>query len=293
MALITAQKINDWYDSYRGVETVFAKEIVQATGLVSNQMMLKCGSDFFPCVLYSTSFEEAKVIANLKSGLLGRLEEANNICSLKYYFKPPQSHEEIVFFVTSSSKGYKPFNNMDSQGLFTIQYKNRPSDDLISILGRIIEANNNCQKQKDQKITIDPDTMRKIHLVSKEIAIAVDRLPRKCILRDLSFSGARVIIAGLQKFLVNKQVEIRLEFEDPKDIIMLAGSFVGSVPVAGRDDFAVMHVTFATVPVFYKLRVNDFLTSITRVDQAKAAAKAEQKNAAIQAATTASVAPAK
>jgi hypothetical protein len=262
MAVLTTQKINEYYDRFKALDATFTKEVIGCTGLDKQQVQIKCGSDFFPCFVYSTSFEGARVVINLKSGILEKLQAANNIASLKFFFQVPAANETVAFFVSCTSKGYSNYNTPE-QGLFTLHYKQRPPDDLIEIMGRVLEANLNFSKRHDERIVIDTDNVRKLKLADKEAALAIQGIPRRCILRELTFCGARVIIAGIPKFLLEKPVVLSLEFDDPKENIPLAGKFTGSEEVSGRQDLSVMLISFGEpIPLAYKLRISDFLGAL-------------------------------
>jgi hypothetical protein len=212
--------------------------------------------------VYSTSFEGARVVINLKSGILEKLQAANNIASLKFFFQIPATNEAVAFFISCTSKGYTNYHTPE-QGLFTLHYKQRPPDDLIEIMGRVLEANLNFSKRHEERVTIDADSIRKLHLVDKEVALSIQGVPRRCILRELTFCSARVIIAGISKFLLEKPVELSLEFNDPEETIVLAGKFTKSEDVAGRHDLSAMLISFdEPLPLNYKLRVSDFLGAI-------------------------------
>ncbi|MDR2029699.1 MAG: pilus assembly protein PilZ, partial [Treponema sp.] len=71
--MVTSQKITTYYERYKAIDVTFTKEIIQVTGLITQQVYLKCVGDFWPCVVYSSSFQWAKVVANIKSGLVDKL----------------------------------------------------------------------------------------------------------------------------------------------------------------------------------------------------------------------------
>ena len=88
MGVLTSQKITVYYERFKDIDVTFTKEIIQVTGLLTQQIHLKCGNDFWPCVVYTSSFETAKVVANVKTGLLAKLQATNNYVNLLFCFKP-------------------------------------------------------------------------------------------------------------------------------------------------------------------------------------------------------------
>jgi hypothetical protein len=51
MSVLTQQKIASYYDRYKGINVTFTKEIIQVTGLITQQVLIKCVGDFWPCVV--------------------------------------------------------------------------------------------------------------------------------------------------------------------------------------------------------------------------------------------------
>ena len=263
MAVLPRQKIQDYYVEFRNIPITFHKEVIQVTGLQAKQIILKCGSDFFPCVIYSTSFEEAKIVASNKSGLMDKLKETNNSASIKFCFKVPSSGEQVAFLVTARVVSSAPYDAGPDMSMFTLQFSQRPPDDLIEIVGRIIEANKSFTKRRDERIVITPETVRKLHFTPKEISVTIDGVPRRCILRDISFTGARLVMLGISKFLIDKQITIKFEFDDPDESYNIIGKSINIEKVAERKDMVVLNVLYNDpIPMAYKVRLSDYLNTI-------------------------------
>ena len=267
MAILPKQKIVEFYERFKSIDVTYSKEIIQVTGLVANQVHLKCVGDFWPCVIYSSSFQGAKVVVSIKSGILQKLERANNMVSLRFCFKKADKSNPVTFFVNTKSSGYTSYGGSEDMGLFNLQFTQRPPDDLIEIMGRILDANVNSTKRKDERIIINNDIMRKLSIVSKDTVVFMQSVPRNCILRDISFFGAKVIMMGVSKFLEGKETSLKMEFDEPKETFFIKGKFSRAEPVEGRKDLIAMPVNFDenTVPMSYKIRLNDFLSQ-TRAD---------------------------
>ncbi|MDR2304194.1 MAG: PilZ domain-containing protein [Treponema sp.] len=280
MALITSQKITLYYERFKSIDVTFTKEIIQVTGLLTQHVHLKCVSDFWPCVVYSSSFEGAKVVANIKSGLIAKLQQANNLVSLRLSFKSVDTGNPVTFFVSSKSVNHASYGGSADVALFTLQFTQRPPDDLIEIMGRLLDANVNSAKRREERIFITPDTQRKLKLLSKESAVFIQGVPRRCILRDISFSGAKLIMMGVAKFLVDKEAALRLDFDDPRESFLLRGKFVRAEAVEGRSDLLALAILYdeAAVPMGYKIRFNDFIGTV-RADSRQGSAETESKGA--------------
>lgn len=262
MSITTSQQIAKWYELYKNIDVTLTKEIVKATGFDPRHVYLKCVGEQWPCVVYSTSFVGAKIVASSKSVLIEKIKKANNLVSVRFSFHFEGKSDPVSFFVAGKAAGFAPYAQGGGDLQFiNVQYTQRPPDDLIEIIGRLLEANINSTRRREDRILLSPDAMRKIGLLSKETVVFVQGVPRKCILRDLSFSGAKVIIVGLAKFLVGKACLLRLELEEPRESLDVQGSIVRYEDVEGRKDLAAIAIHFdeALVPMSYKIHINEFL----------------------------------
>jgi hypothetical protein len=280
MGLVTSQKITTYYERFKDISVTFTKEIIQVTGLLTQQIHLKCGNDFWPCVVYSASFENAKVVANVKTGLLGKLQSANNFVSLRFCFRPPGESNSVTFFVAARVLATAPYGNSQDVNIFTLQFSNRPPDDLIEIIGRVLDANVNSAKRKDLRIALTPESLRKLKLLTTESSVFLQGVPRRCILRDISFSGTKLIMVGVTKFLIDKDASVRFEFNDPRETITIKGKFVRAEEVEGKREMVALGLQFdePTVPMNFKIRLNDMVTTM-RADFRNTSADNQSGNA--------------
>ena len=264
MGILTSQKLSEYYERFKAIEVTFTKEIINVTGLITNQVYLKCVGDFWPCVIFSSSFQGAKIVANIKSGLLQKLERANNMVSLRFCFKVADKGNPVTFFVNTKSTGYSSYGGSKDVALFALQFTQRAPDDLIEIMGRILDANVASAKRREERLLITPDSIRKLNILSKESAVFIQGVPRHCILRDISFSGAKLIMMGVAKFLVDRDAALRMDFDDPRESFLLKGKFLRSEAVEGRKDLVALVVLFdeSSVPMGYKVRLNDYLSQV-------------------------------
>jgi hypothetical protein len=284
MGIITSQKIAVYYDRFKDIDVTFTKEIIQVTGLLTQQVHLKCGNDFWPCVVYSSSFQSAKVVANVKTGLTGKLHQANNAVNLRFCFKSVEKGNPVTFFVAGRVMGSAPYGGSSDVLLLTVQFTNRPPDDLIEIMGRVLDANVNSSKRKEERITISTDIQRKLKLLSRESAVFIQKIPRRCILRDMSFSGAKLIMMGVAKFLIDKEAALRFDFDDPRESFLVQGKFIRAETVEGKKEMVALAMQFdeAIVPMGYKIRLNDFMATVradNRVQNTESGGTAGAKHA--------------
>jgi len=264
MGILNTQRVESFYNTFKGIDITFTKDMIQVTGLITEQVHLKCGSDFWPCVFFSTSFQGAKIVANIKSGLIDKLQKANNSVSLRFCFKSPEDGNPLTFFVAGRVIGLAPYKNSNDVSLLSVQFTQRPPDDLIEIVGRVFDANVNSTKRKDDRISITTESQRRLKLLSKETVAFIQEVPRRCILRELSFYNAKVIMLGVAKFIIDKETALRFDFDDPRESFLVKGKFVHSDEVEGKQEMVALSMDYdeAKIPMGYKIRINEYLNTV-------------------------------
>jgi hypothetical protein len=282
MGILNTQRVESFYNTFKGIDITFTKDMIQVTGLITEQVHLKCGSDFWPCVFFSTSFQGAKIVANIKSGLIDKLQKANNSVSLRFCFKSLEDGNPLTFFVAGRVIGLAPYKNSNDVSLLSIQFTQRPPDDLIEIVGRVFDANVNSTKRKDDRIPITTESQRRLKLLSKETVAFIQEVPRRCILRELSFYNAKVIMLGVAKFIIDKEIALRFDFDDPRESFLIKGKFVHSDEVEGKQEMVALSMDYdeAKIPMGYKIRINEYLNSLRGSAAERESVQTKEKNKA-------------
>lgn len=298
MGITTSQQIQDYYDHFRDTEITYSKDILRTLAVDPRQIYVKCNGGQWPCIINSTSFQFAKIIIGTKGGAYAQIskKEAPPV-SLRFYFFQA-SGQPISFFITSRVTEINPYMNSGDLAIVTLTFTQRPPDDFIERVGSLLEANSNAVRRREERIVISADSKRRLGLIKDETIVFIQNVPRRCVLRDISFGGAKVILLGLERFIINKEVMIRIHFDEPDEIVSLKGTVVATSPVEGRQDiiFACLKFDDATIPLSYKIRINNYLTSIRKhilnVNEQQNAEAQKAKEAAAQAKAEAQSEPA-
>lgn len=267
MALITSQQIANYYEQYRSIDVTFNKQVIKAIGLRTENSFLRCLGSRWPCIIYSSSMEGAKIIANTKSDLLQKIRQANNLVSLRYCFNQQDKSDPMTFFVSSKVTGFNPYGESNADLSFiALRYTQQPSDDLIAILGALLEANINSQKRKEERIDINPETLRKLGFKSKDGLLFIDEEPRKCIIRDVSFSGAQLFVSGDEQSLLTKQAKLKISVDYIKAPHLLDGKIVRFDEISEQEGIGAVGMQFdeKRVGMEFKMRLNEYLISLRK-----------------------------
>lgn len=262
MAIATSQQISQYYEMYKDTEVTFTRDIIRTLSMDPRQIYIKCSGGQWPCIINSTSFVAAKIIVGTKGGAFQQLAQTEaTSCSLRFCFFL-DDNQILSFFISGHVASIRLMDGQSDLALVTIEFSQRPPDDLIEMIGHLLDANSNFIKRKDTRIIINAETKRVLTLQKAETIIKVDGVPRNCIMRDISFGGAKVILMGMAQFLQNKPIELLVSFEDPKETFSLKGTIVRIEEIQGRRDIIAVNIKYdeASIPLSYKMHINDFIS---------------------------------
>ena len=298
MSVATSHHISRYYDYYRDKEIVFTKANLKSLRIDPRQIYLKSNGGQWPCIINSSSLQQAKVIIGTSSGIFTTVQKNRSApISIRYCFFD-QNNEPIQFSVNCTVIDIKPFQDSNELALVTLSFTQRPPDDLILRIGEFIEVNENFQNRKEERIAINDNSLRLLNIPKEESYIFIAGVPRKCILKDISFGGAKAMLVGIPKFLENKAVDLRLFFIDTNEKISLPGVIKNSDFLPGRKDISIVHIEFIPdeIPMTYKFHINSYITSYqkqliqnqinNKAAEEKAEAAAAAKKAAAEQKTT-------
>ncbi|MBE6351732.1 MAG: PilZ domain-containing protein [Treponema bryantii] len=262
MGISTSLQISRYYDFFRDKEIVFTKANLQLLKIDPRQIYLKCGGSQWPCIINSSSLQSAKIIIGKNSGAFTQLEKNPKLpVSLRFCFFS-QDNAPIYFFVNCLVDQIQDYTHTNELALITLNFSQRPPDDLILRIGEVLEANENFVNRREDRINITKDSIRSLGIEKEEGIAFIENVPRRCIMKDLSFNGAKILCVGIPKFLINKAIGLRINFVDTNEIVVVYGTIVRSDFMEGRKDIAVVHIKFDSdkVPMPYKIHINNYIT---------------------------------
>jgi hypothetical protein len=262
MAILPSQKLQELYEQYGTREIAFNKSIRNVTGLDPQKICLKIGSEHLPCVLYSCSMNDAKVIMPLDTEAFEIIKRAKNLVNLRFAFFPKTSKTPIIFFVSSIVKGFPSFKlQLESSYLVSLEFNQRPPDDLIEIMGTIFQSIENFEKRRELRINLDANVVNEMEITSVNTYCLVDSIKRPCILKNLSASGCGIIMMCNPKFLINKKITVAIYVYNHNEPILIDGVIKRSDGIEGRSDLHLMGILLNKdeIPYGYKDMINGYI----------------------------------
>ena len=198
MQNLTAQHLARLYEESGETEVTFNAQVIFESGLITSDVRLTVGSYHVPCVLYACSMKGARVIAEIGTNASDLLAHSSSTATLHLGFKQSDEKAPVSFFVPCKIENLSEYNPQKPHVRFaTLDFTQKPSDSLVGILGSLLEIKTNALRRRDQRIVMTADNMKKIGLMSRESCLAIDGASRRCLLRDLSFGGAKVLLSML------------------------------------------------------------------------------------------------
>lgn len=294
MNITTNHQSSRYYDFYRDTEIVFTKANLKALRIDPRQIYVKCNGGQWPCIINSSSMQMAKILIGTSSGLYADVNKNRTIpISIRYCFFD-QNNEPIQFFVNCTVVDIKSYKGSNELAMITLSFTTRPPEELILRIGEFIEVNDNFAKRKEERVILNTNSLRELGIPKEESLIFIAGVPRKCIIKDISFGGARIMVVGIPKFLQDKVIELRISFIDTNENVSLKGIVKSADFLPGRKDISVIHVEFIVdeIPMAYKFHINRYITSyqkqlidnqiINQDKEEKAEAEAAAKKAAAE-----------
>ena len=268
MATLPSQKLQELYEEYGSKEIAFNKSIRTATGLDTQKVCLKIGGEHLPCILYSCSMNDAKVIMPLDTEAFEMIKRAKNLVNLRFAFCPKNTKAPIIFFVSTIIKGFTSFElQHESSYLVSLEFNQRPPDDLIETIGTIFQSIENFERRRELRITLDSNVVNDMEITSVNTYCVVDSIKRPCILKNLSASGCGIIMMCNPKFLINKKITIAIYLYSRKEPILLEGEIKRSEGIEGRHDLYLMGILLNSdeIPYSYKDMINSYIDHLESI----------------------------
>ena len=263
MQNLTPQHLARLYEEFGDTEVTFNTQVIMESGLITSDVRLTIGSQHLPCVLYACSMRGARVIAEIGKNAVDQLAHSNAGTTLRLGFKQKDEKAPVSFFVGCKVENLSEYSAQKQNVRFvSLEFTQKPSDALVGILGSLLEIKSNELRRRDQRIVLTPENMKKIGLESRESCLAIDGSSRRCLLRDLSFGGAKVLLSMLGLPQGRRKVLLKLQKCEIQDQTVLDGSIVRVEDVEGHQDLVALSIQYSTEPpISYKQKINSVFSS--------------------------------
>ena len=118
-----------------------------------------------------------------------------------------------------------------------------------------------------KNLEVNKNTINKLHFFSTTGILKLNNKNKKCIVKDVSFSGMKLIAAGNEKDFINKNISIKLPFADNITADIINGAVIRTDSIGDSKDFVSLGILLdnSSIPFDYKNVIADFLSSTAEV----------------------------
>jgi hypothetical protein len=260
---VTSYQIKSYYERYKDVDITFNKKVMEFMQVIPTEIFVKCKDYVYPCIINSTSMTGARIIAQVNMLFFNRVKSNNDIVHLRFAFNKGDSPGQISFYVLARMEEYTPFeSNKPDLYFIDLKYTQRPPNDLVIILGTLIEAGATIKKRKNERIVITPETLRMLKIKNAQAILIINGTRQKCLLRDISLSGAKVITAGSEDAYLEKEAILVIQSTENFLLGKIPGRVKRCEAIKGQDGFVVcaIHYNDGRVPPEYSKKIIDYIS---------------------------------
>jgi len=245
MAHLTKHQLTLFFDKHKAIDITFNKHIITTTRLIPSEISIKLGAKSYSCILNSSSMIEARIIIQVNQLFFEELNQNNKWVSLHFSFGRSDKHYPLTFFIKSKVDSFSPFNSTKPNlYLLNLIYSQRPPDDLIEILGTIIEMNSNARQRKNDRIDMSTENLVNLGMKSPNSILVIGNEKKSCIIRDISFFGAKAISTGQPDFFQDKEVKIVIPFAREPGNCIIDGQIIRCEPIKANDSFVLLGIHY-------------------------------------------------
>ncbi|MBN2532694.1 MAG: PilZ domain-containing protein [Spirochaetales bacterium] len=266
---LSAYQITSYYERYKEVDITFNKKVMEFMQVIPKEIYLKCKDYIYPCIINSSSMIGARIIAQVDMLFFNRVKTNNNIVHLRFAFQKGDSTGQISFYVLSKMEQYTPFeSNKPDLYFIDLKYNQHPPNDLVIILGTLIEAGSMIKKRKDERIAITPESLRMLRIKGSQAIFIIEDTQQKCLLRDISLSGAKVITARGKEEYLGKSVTLVLYSVENYLLGKMPGIVKRCEEIKGHEGFLALAIQYdeKNIPPEYSKRIIDYMSKRSFID---------------------------
>ena len=254
MTLLGSSVLQNLYQEYLDTELTYSKEVALGVGLLPAEATLRWQGALLPCVVHSCSFRVAKVLIRLNADQWKAMEFGSRITTLTLAFLEPETGKKELFQFNGTLQVIQQHGDHEGEWsiLMGVAFSHRPPEGFLQAHGSYLALKKEANQRKEDRIPLNPETKDLLGLTSLNTTVTIDHIDRKCLLRELSYNGARAILTGVAPFLVDKIFTLAVPFQG-KSRLEIPGKIIRAEAVEGHRGLAVIALGYHSdqVPVDY------------------------------------------
>lgn len=254
MTLLGTSVLQNLYKEYLDTELSYSKEVSSGLGMVPTDSTLKIQGELYPCVVHSSSFRIAKVLVRVPAAQWKAVELGSKLTTLTLTFLQAKTGKKELFQFNGTVQILQKYgaNDTEVSVFMAVTFGHRPPEGFLEAQGGYLNLRKEASQRQEDRIPVTNETRELLGLASLNTTVTVDHIERKCLIRDLSYNGARVILSGVAPFLLEKPFSLTMPLVDQAGL-HIPGTIVRAEAVDGHRGLAVIALGYhpERVPVEY------------------------------------------
>jgi len=247
------------YQEFQNQIVTFNQKVILEMGILTDQISFKCGGKKFPCIIYSSSMNDARIMVYLSKEDFTLIADNKKRIALYYALLPSGSNRAIHFFVNSRIENVAKYEG-GKENLFILQirYQNRPSSDLIFALGNHLKEQASQQKRMEKRIELRSEDDELLGLDSMQSVLYIQGKRLHCVLTEISIFSAKVLIQGnLSSLKAEDKVMLIMKARGLDGLGEMLGSIERIDSIKPQEELYSLIINFdqENIPPTYKLWV--------------------------------------
>lgn len=261
------KSVDEIYNTHKDHDLMFNHNVVSSLGIIPERVQLKCGDIKIPCAIYSSSMVGGKVIAKLNRQFFNNLNRSSCVVAIHLIYIDKESSNEVSFFINSKITLYNKFSSEKPNIYYiSIDYINKPPDDLIYMLGNHILKQIYFQKRAVKRFVLNP-LITEANIM--EQYLFKSGKGKKCLLTEVSLFSAKILISGHEnEFSKNDNVLLLIKSVGVKGIGEMMGHITRVEHIDQEEGLFSIVIVFnqEMIPPVYKMWLADCI-DVVKPDQ--------------------------
>lgn len=257
MTLLGTSVLQNLYQEFLDTELTYSKEVAVGLGVLPADSGLKWAGELHPCVVHSCSFRAAKVLVRLTASQGKLMASGPKLTTLTMTFLQPKTGKKELYQFNGTLQVHQQYGAGEAElsVLVVVAFSHRPPEGFLQAHGSYLNLKKEANQRREDRIALTAENRALLELANLNTLVTVEHIERKCLLRELSYNGARVILTGVAPFLLEKPFILDLPFVG-RPVLKIPGNIVRAEPIEGHRGLAVIALGYHPdrVPVDY-LRV--------------------------------------
>lgn len=242
MTVLGPAVLQSFFQDYLDTDLTYSKEVTRGLGLLASEATLRWQGESLPCRVHSASFRTAKVVVQVSSEKARTFGGQTAILTLAFLSAKTGRKESVP--ITGTTQVLQTHQGAAGVTLLVgLTFSHRPADTFLETQGAYLALKKEANQRREERIPVNQENRASLGLAQLNTTIVIDHIERKCMFRDVSYGGARVLLTGVAAFLAPKPFVLALPLEGQPPL-SVPGTVVRAEAIEGHRGLAVLALAY-------------------------------------------------